>query len=164
MGCNIATHVCESIGIAVERECQMRHYESRAPGLLVTLKKKYWHKSIGTHQKLKIVRQMMNQCNVDPWVVWDKDLRIRLGSWLLDCLMNSAHWFFRSHVRFGRKTVCIILDKPEFLEIKDQFVGTSELFSPEAWPMLIEPNDWSNEKAGGYLLNEVMRGHKMVRS
>ena len=163
MGCNIAPHVCESIGIAVERECQMRHYESRAPGLLVTLKKKYWHKSIGTHQKLKIVRQMMNQCNVDPWVVWDKDLRIRLGSWLLDCLMNSAHWFFRSHVRFGRKTVCIILPTPEFLEIKDQVVATSELFSPEAWPMLIEPNDWSNEKAGGYLLNEVMRGHKMVR-
>ncbi len=163
MGCNIATHVCESIGIAVERECQMRHYESCAPGLLVTLKKKYWHASIGTHQKLKIVRQMMNQCNVDPWVVWDKDLRIRLGSWLLDCLMNSAHWFFRSHVRFGRKTVCIILPTPEFLEIKDQVVATSELFSPEAWPMLIEPNDWSNEKAGGYLLNEVMRGHKMVR-
>ena len=39
MGCNIATHVCESIGIAVERECQMRHYESCAPGLLITLKK-----------------------------------------------------------------------------------------------------------------------------
>ena len=29
--------------------------------------------------------------------------------------------------------------------------------------MLIEPNDWTNERAGGYLLNEVMRGHDMVR-
>jgi DNA-directed RNA polymerase len=29
--------------------------------------------------------------------------------------------------------------------------------------MLIEPNDWTNDKAGGYLLNEVMRGHDMVR-
>ena len=29
--------------------------------------------------------------------------------------------------------------------------------------MLIEPNDWSNDRAGGYLLNEVMRGHRMVR-
>ena len=42
-------------------------------------------------------------------------------------------------------------------------MGTAELFSPCAWPMLIEPNDWSNERAGGYLLNEVMRGHDMVR-
>ena len=39
----------------------------------------------------------------------------------------------------------------------------AELFSPLAWPMLIEPNDWSNENPGGYLLNEVMRGHDMVR-
>ena len=38
----------------------------------------------------------------------------------------------------------------------------AELFSPLAWPMLIEPNDWTNERAGGYLLNEVMRGHDMV--
>ena len=28
---------------------------------------------------------------------------------------------------------------------------------------LIEPNDWTNERPGGYLLNEVMRGHDMVR-
>ena len=42
-------------------------------------------------------------------------------------------------------------------------MATAELFSPIAWPMLIEPNDWSNEKQGGYLLNEVMKGYDMVR-
>jgi DNA-directed RNA polymerase len=42
-------------------------------------------------------------------------------------------------------------------------IATAELFSPMAWPMLIEPNDWSNDRAGGYILNEVMRGHDMVR-
>ena len=31
------------------------------------------------------------------------------------------------------------------------------LFSPIAWPMLIEPNDWTNEIQGGYILNEVMK-------
>ena len=29
--------------------------------------------------------------------------------------------------------------------------------------MLIPPNPWTNERAGGYLLNEVMRGHHLVR-
>ncbi len=38
-----------------------------------------------------------------------------------------------------------------------------ELFSPLTWPMLIPPNDWSHTDPGGYLLNEVMRGHDMVR-
>ena len=37
------------------------------------------------------------------------------------------------------------------------------MFAPLAWPMLIEPNDWTNERCGGYLLNEVMKGHPMVR-
>ena len=31
---NQAVNVCESIGLAVEQECQMRHYEKHAPGLL----------------------------------------------------------------------------------------------------------------------------------
>ena len=163
LGCNTASNVCEAIGIAVERECQMRHYQACAPGLLVTLKDKYWHASIGTHQKLKVVRQMMNQCDVEPWHPWANTIRIALGGWLLSCIMDSSGWFFRSHVRLRAKTIAVILPTPEFLEIKDQVIATSELFSPEAWPMLIEPNDWSNERAGGYLLNEGMRGHKMVR-
>ena len=47
-GSNVATNVCDSIGQAIEDECQMRHYEEHAPGLLHTLKKNYWHRSIGT--------------------------------------------------------------------------------------------------------------------
>ena len=42
-------------------------------------------------------------------------------------------------------------------------MATAELFSPLAFPMLIEPNDWENGRCGGYILNEVMRGHQMVR-
>jgi DNA-directed RNA polymerase len=49
------------------------------------------------------------------------------------------------------------------LAIKDKVISDSELFAPLTWPMLVEPNDWSNERAGGYILNEVMRGHDLVR-
>ena len=65
--------------------------------------------------------------------------------------------------REGRKTYNFVVPTPEFIEIKDQVMTNAELFSPLAWPMLVEPNDWDNETAGGYLLNEVMRGHDMVR-
>ena len=57
----------------------------------------------------------------------------------------------------------IIVPTPEFMEIKDEVMTQAELFSPIAYPMLIEPNDWSQSRQGGYLLNEVMRGHDMVR-
>jgi hypothetical protein len=35
----------------VEDECQIRHYEKHAPGLLHVLKENYWHRAIGTKQK-----------------------------------------------------------------------------------------------------------------
>ena len=69
-GSNQAIKVCESIGRAVEDECQMRHYEKCAPGLLNTLKENYWHRAIGTHQKLVVIRTLMNRYDVKQWISW----------------------------------------------------------------------------------------------
>jgi hypothetical protein len=53
--------VSESIGQAIENECQMRHYEAKAPALLHTLKENYWHRSCGTHQKVVVIQTLMNR-------------------------------------------------------------------------------------------------------
>ena len=161
-GSNALVKVCEAIGHAVEDECQMRHYEQNAPGLLNVLKENYWHKSIGTHQKIVVIQTLMNRYDVKRWESWGSVDRVKLGTWLLDCIMQSSGWFYKETRKEGRKTVNYVVPTPEFLEIKDKVMQDSELFAPLAWPMLIEPNDWG-EKPGGYLLNEVMRGHEMVR-
>jgi DNA-directed RNA polymerase len=160
---NIAPSVCDAIGAAVEQECQMRHYEKEAPGLLKVLKDNYWHRSIGTHQKLVVIRTLMNRYEVKQWDAWGRSNRIKLGGWLLDCIMQSSGWFTKNMQQEGRKRVLYVIPTPEFLEIKDAVMRDAELFSPLAWPMLIEPNDWANDRCGGYILNEVMRGHDMVR-
>ena len=159
---NQLVSVCSSIGQAVENECQMRYYEKHAPGLLNVLKKNYWHQSIGTNQKIVVIQTLMNRYNVSKWETWGISDRIKLGVWLLECIMSTSGWFEKVKIREGRKTVNYIHPTPEFIEIKDKVMADSELFAPLAWPMLIEPNDWG-EKPGGYLLNEVMRGHNMVR-
>ena len=69
-GSNQIVKVCDAIGHAVEDECQMRHYENSAPGLLAVLKENYWHKSIGTHQKIVVIQTLMNRYDVDKWVTW----------------------------------------------------------------------------------------------
>ena len=160
---NKLQNVTDTIGQAVENECMMRHYERSVPGLLETLKKNYWHKSIGTHQKVVVIRTLMNRYDVPHWQAWGISNRVKLGGWLLDCICEATNWFMRDIRRDGRKTHNFVVPTPEFLEIKDQVVATAELFSPMAWPMLIEPNDWTNDRPGGYLLNEIMRGHDMVR-
>jgi len=162
-GCNLAINVCESIGHAIEDECQMRHYENCAPGLLNTLKKNYWHRSIGTHQKLVVIRTLMNRCEVKQWDTWNTSIRIKLGGWLLDCIMETSGWFMKQTIRQGRKTSIFVVPTPEFLDIKDEVMANAELFAPLAWPMLIAPRDWTNESPGGYILNEVMHGHDLVR-
>ena len=84
--------VCDSIGSAVEAECQMRHYERSAPGLLNVLKENYWHRACGTQQKLVIIRTLMNRYNVKEWDAWGRTNRVKLGAWLLDCIkIGRAH-------------------------------------------------------------------------
>ena len=160
---NLVSNVTDSIGKAIEDECHMRHYEKVCPGLLKTLKDNYWHEAIGTQQKVTVIRTLMSRYDIEHWNTWSRSVRVRLGAWLLDCIMNVSGWFVTHSDRRGRKTYNLVAPTAEFLEIKDQIIKESELFAPLAWPMLIEPNDWSNERCGGYLLNEVMKGHPMVR-
>ncbi len=162
-GTNTAVNVCASIGRAIEDECQMRHYENKVPALLCTLKKNYWHSSIGTQQKLVVIKTLMNRYNVAKWDSWGMAVRVKLGSWLLDCIMETSGWFTKENIRERNKTVTYVLPTAEFLDIKDEVMATAELFSPLAWPMLVIPRDWSNEQVGGYILNEVMKGHDLVR-
>jgi len=162
-GCNIATNVCEAIGRAIEDECQMRHYEQNAPGLLAVLKENYWHKAIGTQQKLTVIKTLMNRYNVKSWTPWTRSVRIKLGGWLLDCIMQVSGWFYKQRQRTGRKTQVFIAPTAEFMDIKDEIMANAEIFSPLAWPMLIPPKDWTNDTAGGYVLNELMQGHDLVR-
>ena len=174
-GSDQLTNVCDAIGHAVEDECQMRFYERSAPGLLNALKKKYWHSSSGTHQRLANIRRPMNAVDV-KWAAWGRANRVKLGGWLLDCIIHESHWFTKVMRQEGRKRVNYVVPTPEFMSIKDKVMKDAELFAPLAWPMLIEPNDWGYEsyvngtdgisqrvKAGGYILNEVMRGNDMVR-
>ena len=162
-GCNIATNICEAIGRAIEDECQMRHYEQNAPGLLAVLKENYWHKAIGTQQKLTVIKTLMNRYNVKSWTPWSRSVRIKLGGWLLDCIMQVSGWFYKQRQRTGRKTQVFIAPTAEFMDIKDEIMANAEIFSPLAWPMLIPPKDWTNDTAGGYVLNELMQGHDLVR-
>ena len=156
-------NVADCIGQAVEDECKLTFYQANVPGLFHKIKENYFHKSIGTQQKVRVITTLMNRYDIPHWNSWGRVNRIKLGGWLLDNVCNASNWFERQTRREGKKTVIYIVPSLDFLLQKDKLMATAELFSPIAWPMLIEPNDWSQTKAGGYLLNEVMQGYNMVR-
>ena len=162
-GSSSLTTVTDAIGKALEQECQMRYYEETCPGLLKIIRDNYWHNACGTQQRLVVVRTLINRSDVEPWKAWKRDVRVKLGGWLLDCITEASGWFSVGIQREGRKTVNYVVATPEFLAIKDEIMKQCELFSPIAYPMLIEPNDWTNNRHGGYLLNEIRMCHDLVR-
>ena len=161
---NYLTNISSAVGTAVEDECHITYYEKTVPGLLDYIQKNYWHKACGTHQKVVVLRTLMNRYNVETWKRWNSAVRVRLGAWLIDCVLNSCNWFEKKRVHMrGTKCPNAIVPTEAYLSIKDKLMEDAELFAPLSYPMLIEPNDWTNERKGGYLLNEVMKGHQLVR-
>jgi DNA-directed RNA polymerase len=158
---SLAVNIADSVGTALEQECQMRFYEAECPGLLHTIKKNYWHSSCGTQQRFVTVRTMMNR-NKIHWDSWGRANRVKLGGWLIDCVCSASGWFTTTHLRLGKKSKIHIAPTAAFMDIKDEVMANAADFSAVPLPMLVPPKDWTDEP-GGYLLNEVMQGHDMVR-
>jgi len=159
---SLLINVADSVGTAVMQECQMRYYQRKAPGLLKVLKENYWHRACGTQQKLTDIQIMMNRAEI-CWTKWPRPVRVKLGNVLVDTVLAASGWFEPFIQRKGTKTQTYLVPSAKFLEIKDDIIAQAKLFSAEQWPMLIPPRDWTEDAAGGYLLDEVMRGHDMVR-
>jgi len=157
-------NVVQSIGSALEAESQMRYYETSAPGLFETLKKNYWHQAKGTEYKRKSMQTLMSKHDeIEQWKSWNRIERIKVGTWFLDCLMESSGWFQRTIFMHRGKKQQFLEPTDKFHKNKEEIIRLAELFSPLAWPMLIEPRDWSPAHEGGYYLNDLTRCHEMVR-
>ena len=156
-------NVVQAIGSALEAESQMRYYETSAPGLFETLKANYWHQAKGTEYKRKSMQTLMSKHDIDQWKPWNRVEKIKLGTWFLDCLLASSGWFERSVFMHRNKKQQFLVPTEKFLKNKEEIIRLAELFSPLAWPMLIEPRDWSPLHEGGYYLNDLTRCHDMVR-
>ena len=159
---NEIANVITSIGAALEQEAQLRWYQSQDPEVLDRIRRKYWHSSCGSRQKVTIARTMMNRHDYQ-WQIWGSVVRAKLGAWLLDCVMKATGWFERVTVKRHNGTPTLIIPSLRFSQLRDELMQEALLFAPMAWPMLIPPKDWSPISPGGYLMNEVMKGHEMVR-
>jgi DNA-directed RNA polymerase len=157
-----AAEVMACIGYGVEQECRMRYYEAEDSDLLGRIKRKYWHSSCGTANKSKLAGILMKRNGI-TWGNWKRELRVKLGGWLLDAIMRVSSWFDKDHRKSPKGTDLFIIPSAFFLEHQDRLMKEAEIFCPLAWPMLVPPQDWTATCQGGYLLNELMAGHSLVR-
>ena len=156
------SNIITSIGNSLEAECKFRWYKANHPGLMKYIEDKYYHESCGTEQKQGIASVIFGRHEIH-WPKWHIKTRASLGAWCLDRVMGTTGWFEKHLEKRGRRMLTRIVPTPAFVEIRDQLINTAEMFSGIPWPMLVEPNDWTNERSGGYLTNELMRGHELTR-
>jgi DNA-directed RNA polymerase len=160
---NKLVNIQKAIGTAVEQECQMRYYEKAAPGLMNYVIKKYWHSAAGTQQRYKDARIMLER-NGYKWNKWGPVVRVRLGNWLLDCVLRQEPNLFETQIwRNGKKTNSYLVPTAYFADAKQELFSELQDHAFLTWPMLVPPQDWSEDTAGGYYTNEVMHMHDMVR-
>ena len=160
---NAIANVSVCIGHSVEQECQIRWYEEKDPELLKKIQKFYWLPTTGTEQKLAVTRLMFNR-EEKRWDTWSAPVRGRLGGWLLGIVCDVTGWFEKSYIRTSKtNNIPIVEPSQSYLDIQSKLMEEAILFAPLTWPMLVEPNNWTNDKPGGYYLNELMRGNDLVR-
>ncbi len=157
------TTIAMAIGTALEAEAQMEYYEQEAPALLATLKKNYWHQAKGTEYKRKCIQTLMHKQNITPWIRWDKTTKVKVGTFLMDCLMEVSGWFQRDLIRKGRKTIAVLIPTELLIKQHAEIMRMAELFSPLAKPMRIPPRNWHALQDGGYYLNDLTRCHQLIR-
>ena len=157
------TTIALAVGHALEGEAQLTYYETTGPELFETLKRNYWHDAKGTAYKRKCIQTLMHKRNITPWTSWDKPTKIKIGLWLLDCLLSSTGYFERHIVVKANKRYTTLIPTEKFIKYQEEIVACAEMYSPLTKPMLIPPRRWSILQDGGYFLNDLTRCYEMVR-
>ena len=96
---------------------------------------------------------------------WPTSVKVLVGGWLMDRLAAATGWITTRVVRSSaHKSQTLVVYQPEFLRMKEALMERAEAFAACLWPMLCEPNDWTQDNSGGYLTNELRRLTSLVRS
>lgn len=159
---DLANNVIDRVGIALEQEAKWRFFSEQNPDYLKWITQHH-HKGKGLHYRDYDTTRRFAKQDI-KWDSWPRASRVKIGAAFADAALSSTNWWERKLKRDGRRTTLHILPTGEMLTIVSGLMAQAEAFAPLNLPMLIEPNDWTNETAGGYLTNEVRRGNKLIRT
>ena len=122
------------------------------------------HAHKGYSYKVQRYRAAMRKHGIQA-ARWPSSVKVLVGGWLMDRLAVATGWITTRIVRAStHKTQTLVVYEPEFLRMKEALMERAEAFAACLWPMLCEPNDWTQDTSGGYLTNELRRLTSLVRS
>ncbi len=122
------------------------------------------HDHKGYSYKVQRYRSVMRRNDVEP-LRWPTSVRHLVGGWLLDRLSVATGWVTtRMTAKGPNDRVTYLTYQPEFIEARTALLAQAEAFAGCMWPMLCEPNDWTEEFKGGYLTNDLRKLTRLIRT
>jgi len=158
---DLANNVIDKVGIAIEQEAKWRFFNEKDPALLKKITHRQ-HRGKGLHYKDYSTTKEFNDAG-KGWTNWPRLQRVKIGAAFCEAALVTGYWH-KVNKREGSRRSTHIMPTPALVEVVDGLVKQAELFAPFNWPMLCEPNDWTNETPGGYYTNEVRKGNKLIRT
>ena len=151
------------IGNLVYHQIMLDQFAAQHPELFDKAQR-YIHDHKGYSYKVQRYRAVMRRNNVQP-LSWGNSIRHLVGGWLLDRLATSTGWVTTKFKYTGKNTsqTYLVYD-PEFIKAREALLARAEAFAGCLWPMLCEPNDWTDEFSGGYLTNDLRRLTRLIRT
>jgi DNA-directed RNA polymerase len=131
----------------------------------------YQHKHKGYVYRFKSFQAKMRKVNAQV-PKWTNLQSHKVGGWLIDRLVTATGWYTaydwldpRRRLRGGgAPTIKILAPSQEFLDARQALLQRAEALAACHWPMLCEPNDWSDKTKGGFLTAELRYGQRLVRT
>jgi DNA-directed RNA polymerase len=125
---------------------------------------RYIHEHKGYSYKVQRHRATMRKHDIKP-LQWSSGIRHLVGGWLLDRLATATGWVTtRLSAKGNNDRITRLVYSPDFIKAREALLARAEAFAGCLWPMLCEPNDWTDEYAGGYLTNDLRKLTRLVRT
>jgi DNA-directed RNA polymerase len=159
---DLVNNVIDRVGTAVEQEAKWRYFNEKDPELVGWITNSH-HQGKGLHYRDYDATRRFREKGI-YWTAWPRISRVKIGAAFAEAACQVTGWWHKQLKFAGRRSSVHLRPTPQMLDIIAGLMERAELFAPLNLPMLVEPNDWTNHQAGGYLTNEVRRGNKLIRT
>jgi DNA-directed RNA polymerase len=160
--------VCQHVGKLVRDEILLNEFSKAHPEAF-ELTQHFMGKNKGYGNKVANFRSRMRHVG-HTVPKWTPTQYHQVGGWLVDRLITATGWFTlypwvsNRNIRGGlAKGINCLCPSSEYLAARTALMEQAQRLAVCKWPMLCEPNDWSDEQCGGYLTAELRQSDSLVR-
>lgn len=144
----IASAIEDEARLGYFKEQNSKQYNQTKEWLKQTKKKNYRHNR-------RVFRHSMNRHDLE-WKGFSQEDKVKLGKLLLELLIVHTGFVQYSNKRKGVKILKYVQVTPKTLDWIDKKKFSAEVLKPIKLPMIVEPQDWTqNPYNGGYYIKQL---------